>query len=504
MSIKKINNSLIEIENSILSNLDDIEYIDINIAHNCCSTYNQKLVINDTNTYKLCTALYCNYFNQSQPCGDRYPENCPNPQGSYYYNLAEIRMTINGITENILDRSYNLTQETEISFLEAYVNSKYDLTLNTNVYYDSNNYLCVELNFIDLPNGIKPLYFILRNIESCFIKQEFNCLSIIPNNECTEWVLKLNSGNIYNFNKLVFTDNSEQTINITADLSILSLDDAGMYLLQEFLDNSINLNIRYVVNNNILELYFTDSFNYIFGSINTVVTAFTLNCSTTTKKPSIPIYQVIIDMTQHELIYAVNVENPIYVAPVNLLTTPIHKNQITTLLSVLQLVDPIISGDLVELYTDVYKLTIYTYSNPVSDIITYSNYTDYNVSGFTATEITNISSNYNSDLVEYIHNKLYIKPKFFSAIDLFVDGIYSVSVDIVTKNTIYSHKKCIFVFKDICLINNLYLINKELGLKAALLYTMLVENSDCGCDCSTACTLYSELYNLLNNSTCNV
>ena len=502
MPITNINNSLIQISDPILANLDNIEYIDINVEHNCCSKYSQRMTIQDKAEYKLCSASYCNYNGQDQSCGDRFPQNCLHPQGSYYFKLSELVMTINGTPKNVLTRSYNLTQESEVELLKKIEFGGLELNFFVETSYTNQGYLCVSLSFIDLPSGVKPEYFILRNVESCFIKQDFNCLVVIPNNQCVEWYIKFEKDKIYQLDKLELLDGEEIQLDVELKLIDMSIESGSMYLLDELAPLLTDYTISYEEAETSFKLIFKEQVKHIYGRIDSIVNTMEFLCNRNTKIPTAITYSTLIDFTNHDAVYAINVENPLYVTPLNLLDYPILKSKVSTIIDVIKTKDSAVTGTIEYVSNNIYRITILTYTNPPTDIILHNNYTDYKAFGFVASKLSNIGSTYNSNLVEYIHNNLYIKPAFFTATDLFVDGIYSVAVDIVTASEIYSLKHCIFVFTNQCKINELYLKDKELGLKAMLLHTMLIENSNCGCDCSTSCLLYNDLHNLLYNSKC--
>ena len=136
------------------------------------------------------------------------------------------------------------------------------------------------------------------------------------------------------------------------------------------------------------------------------------------------------------------------------------------------------------------------------DIVLHDNYSNYKVFAFGSKDLINISSNYNPNLVEYIHNNLYIKSQFFGATDKLDDGMYSININIVTSTNIYSYKYCIFVFKNVCVLSELYNVDKDKGRKAVLLKELIEDSVNCGCDCEQACLYYSELSDLLYNQNC--
>lgn len=518
--MKLINNSSIEFTSPLLKDLDNLQYIDINGIYNCCSEFNQRLTVHDTANNRLCSASYCNYAGQSQPCGDKYPDNCLNPQGSYYFRLTTLLFYINGALTNILDRSYNMTQETDIAAALLNIKAKLpeEVIVDIKGYYNNLNYLCVSLEFLDLPNGIVPVNFVLRNDDTCFIKTDFECLEVIPNSECTKFITTFDLNTIYDL-KTITIDNIEYALNIEFDLTV-SIGAMNAALVT----NITNINsliaatgvvLTYTIEENKLVLRYnrptTNKLVDIIYALNTTDNNyynFTFRCEEQSILPIKPIYTTTIyidDDNTYDTIYAFNVLNGVNIGPVNILETPILFNNINTLPTVLATADPTLNMTIVRtLDSTGFIITINNSQFTPYDIILHSDYSDYKVYSFGVTQLLNFSTNYDASLVEYLHNNLYIKSKFFGFTNYFVDGIYTININLVTESDIHNYKFCKFVFQNVCDITKLYDEDSERGRKAILLKELIEEATTCGCDCEEACKLYKEFTDLLYGSKCLV
>lgn len=514
--IKLIDNSSFEFNSPLLNDLNLLNYVDINVKHNCCVEQEQRLTIAPTGDSRLCTADYCNYSGQDESCGDKFPDNCPNPQGSYYFKLSELAMYINGTTTNILDRTYNLTQTSEVSILTAYLKSRLpeDTVFTIEVTYNELDYLCVRFNFIDLPSGVRPVTFTLRNSDTCYVSEEFKCLDVIPNTTCTLDGIKLLHNKYYVFKKLRLSNDVEITVNEVVDL-ITEIEEVEGILdvLTDLFNASVLLthNVTLGVSVNASDIYITAPKNIlglqvksIFGTLDGIDVELSLECIQYDTVPVQNIYstKVIVSTSDtYNGIYAFNVINPDYLAPINLLTTPLLLTDILTLPDILALVDETIDIEVTAI-SGGYEIVVNSSEFVPYDIVLHDNYSNYKVFAFGSKDLINISSNYNPNLVEYIHNNLYIKSQFFGATDKLDDGMYSININIVTSTNIYSYKYCIFVFKNVCVLSELYNVDKDKGRKAVLLKELIEDSVNCGCDCEQACLYYSELSDLLYNKNC--
>lgn len=512
--IKLIDNSSFEFSNPILNNLNLLNYVDVNIKHNCCNEFTQRLSIASTGESKLCTASYCNYSGQDQSCGDKFPDNCPNPQGSYYFKLAELNFYINGSVTNLLTRSYNLTQSTDLVLLDTYLKTKLpeNLQFSIEATYNELDYLCIRFNFIDLPSGIRPENFVLRNSDTCYIKEDFKCLDVIPNTTCVTEGIELTQNKYYIFEKIRLSNGVEIEVNEVVDL-ITEIEEVEGILdvLTNFFNYGVledyNTTLGVSVDSKIyITVPYTDNSKVvaIFGTCDGIDVELRTECILTDAIPVQNIYKtkiIISDTDLYNGVYAFNVINPLYVAPVNLLTAPILLSDLPNLQSILLEVDENIELTVVSI-TGGYEITINNSTYVPYDIVLHENYSNYKVFAFGSSNLLNISSNYNSELIEYLHNNIYIKSKFFGATDKLDDGVYSITINIATDTNIYSYKYCIFVFKNVCVLSELYNVDNEKGRKAILLKELIDDSTNCGCDCGPACTYYSELSNLLYNINC--
>lgn len=514
--IKLIDNSSFEFSNPLLNDLNLLNYVDINIKHNCCNEFTQRLSIASTGESKLCSASYCNYYGQDQSCGDKFPDNCPNPQGSYYFKLSELNFYINGSVTNLLTRSYNLTQSSDLVLLDAHLKTKLpeNTQFSIEATYNELDYLCIRFNFIDLPSGIRPENFILRNSDTCYIKEDFKCLDVIPNTTCTLDGIKLLHNKYYVFKKLRLSNDVEITVNEVVDL-ITGIEEVEGILdvLTDFFNAGVLLShdVTLGVSANVSDIYITAPKNTlglqvksIFGTLDGIDVELSLECIQYDTVPVQNIYSTKVIVSTSDIyngIYAFNVINPNYLAPINLLSTPLLLADILTLPDILALVDETIDIE-VNVISGGYEIIVNNSEFIPYDIVLHDNYSNYKVFAFGSKDLINISSNYNPNLVEYIHNNLYIKSQFFGATDKLDDGMYSININIVTSTNIYSYKYCIFVFKNVCVLSELYNVDKDKGRKAILLKELIEDSVNCGCDCESACLYYSELSDLLYNKNC--
>lgn len=502
--LKVLNNELMQISNPLLSNIDNITYIDINASINCCSNFNYRFNVAGSSEYTLCTAKYTNFKGQVQPCGDKYPENCINPLGSYYFRLTEILVKINNVTTNLLDRSYNMTSATELTALIAYLKVKYPKYLiNVSTGYDVNDYLFVEVNFIDLPSGIKPVSYTLSNDETCYIIEEFSCYSVVPNNVCTEWSIKFAVNNIYLLSNLVI-DNEETSLDDT-ELNLFTTNPStAAEILTDLLQPILDADFTVLHTPTEVTIVFKKEIQFIYGKVNNVASNFKAECSKNSKPASVFVYECLLDISNYTTIYAFNVINRLYLSPINLLDTPIKVEDMSTLITILKTKDPTLTGTVSLVKENLYNIRIETYLHAPSDVILHSENTEYKTTGFKTINITNTETPYNSNLIEYINNNLYIKPKFFNSTEKFEDGVYTIELKIVNSTNINTNKYCIFVFENYCKIVELSKIDKDKALNALLLKAAIEDAVSCGCDCSDACRLIEQLNNLLYSNQCPV
>lgn len=513
--IKLIDNSSFEFSNPLLNNLNLLNYVDINIKHNCCNEFTQRLSIASTGESKLCTASYCNYYGQDQSCGDKFPDNCPNPQGSYYFKLSELNFYINGSITNLLTRSYNLTQSADLVLLDTHLKTKLPESTQFSIEatYNESDYLCIRFNFIDLPSGIKPENFVLRNSDTCYIKEDFKCLDVIPNTTCVTEGIELTQNKYYIFEKVRLSNGTEIELDsVVVDL-ITNLEEiegllnvmTGVFnttILDDY-DTTVSVSVTdkiYIT----IPYIDTIKLSAIYGTCDGIDVELRASCILTDAIPVQNIYKtkiIISDTDLYNGIYAFNVINPLYIAPVNLLTSPILLSDLPNLESILLEVDENIELTVVAI-TGGYEITINNSTYIPYDIVLHENYSNYKVFAFGSSNLLNISSNYNSELIEYLHNNIYIKSKFFGATDKLDDGMYSININIATDTNIYSYKYCIFVFKNVCVLSELYSVDKDKGRKAILLKELIEDSVNCGCDCESACLYYSELSDLLYNQNC--
>ena len=287
-------------------------------------------------------------------------------------------------------------------------------------------------------------------------------------------------------------------IDIEIELNTLIVDTGVIFTHEVTMDGVF---FRYnavddVVVNNLYLQNLTDANYYNF----------TFKCAEQTILPVKPIYSTklyLSGLDSYDTIYAFNVLKEMSVGPVNLLTAPIFAKDIITLPSVLQVVDSTIQMTVTPIMGG-YEIVITETENVPYDIIIHSNYSDYKVFSFGVTALLNFSKNYNYNLIEYVHNNLYIKSKFFNFTEEFADGIYGLDINLVTKTDIHNYKFCTFVFNNVCALTNLYEKDATLGAKAVLLKELIEDSVSCGCDCETACDLYQELVNILYGNKCLV
>lgn len=477
----------IEIENEYISKIftsTDLLSMEISGKKNCCTplpSIKYDLEYNPKCNY---VGIYQNYVEQStcNPGGDKDPEDCiTNPISSYYKNILELYVFLNGASVNILTKAYDMTLDTDIVSLIEDINTFFaskdmNPTVGVNTDYNADDFLKVEVSISDLPTNVIFEKFILANDETCYVEISADCdLGIRCN--INKFTLPVGAQVT-----TLITDKGAFNPNVTVTPSTLSnaiesimafLDDTSLSM--EYIGNDLFIN---GVNNPILYI----KYNYAGQESIAFPTCegYEEEIPKCIYSVKIPLEGVINSFTGYN-----NTEN---------FTSPIFTDSVVIDLDTLSTdLNSMIPTGNIEVTTEE-DLIVLTFSDV--EFIPFKLEVDNENYYFQCDQVTYFESVYDPEQIEFVSNGIRIKPGYLGTI---TSGIYNFTITTETETQVITDTYCLFVDLDLkCKIAKLTDLEKLED--AILLYEALLVIHECmDCECENACILFQELYEILSS-----
>lgn len=555
-----------------LFNNRDIEQITISSEMNCCGNVNTK-TMDFTLPEIPCihTARFCNLQGQpncrmdggaSLPPIDPdsiYGADCPEvPTNSHYHKLDSLVILINGEPVNVLNNSYEMldpiqveqAQQDIIDSLSDFTNTQ--VTINTS--FNNSVYLCVEIKIENIPTGVIPQYFILGNDETCYIKEDFNCIDEAEYLECTKYSICMLKENLnVRFWNLTRISNDEiiqaYTLDPGFDVWGYQYDTPeGLYNALfnglDIIGETIEFTVTEDGDNVCIELVTENGFipNFIYyeyidseGNIlDQIVSNF--ECSETEYKPIECIYTAVINTCfeniTHEWLSQITVLDDLNITPyainvtgvllkedyenLSLIFPDIEIEQINEEEYIITYTpsDDKIPHD-VQLYdpvTGTTRCVPFICSNLQYFYCENNNTTTNTDPGYTPNigccNLCNTTNDpevpnkcYEPDKLEFIKNGIRIHPLFFNQQGEYLnDGIYGVTITIKTKDKIFEYKCCNYIDR-LTKCNIAAITNIDQAIKAMELHRLTHAATKCNdCNCVDACLYYGNLLKTIKDA----
>lgn len=486
-TINKSNNSVL-ISNEYLEKVfkdRSLKSIKVEGEYNCCTElptikYNTDYPVDKC----IYNSTYANFEGQAI-CGEnpntRFNGNCENPLGSYYRNLSELYLFVDGKEINILNKTYDVSIELDelINFVNAYLKSKnfnatYEAYVSTNI----TGFLTFTDKFINLPSKVIPLFNILANEETCFVNSEYNC----------------NKGEVCVKNKIDLINYHAYSITSfkIANLTYTPFQPVSTFTLDAEL-NTIN---QWLINNNINDILEVEE--------NGIVSKGTLQSIILDDNTLIESECVELELPNIECIYEatldLDLQNVNGIRSFNFYTDSSFSNSISTIsLEILELeeienhINSKIQGTLSISKNN--NIITFRIENAIEepDRIVFSN--DSFIS-FSCTNLSYFNDSYKPELIQFTNNGIKLTEAYLNG---FKTGVYGFTVTIETEDSVISDKFCLFNDQDLkCKIANIK-DPKDL-VYAYSLYEALHISQDCiDCECEQSCIIYKELLDFLES-----
>jgi len=491
-----------------------LEKFSIQIEKNCCGTtvYDQEVNLVYPDVGCLYQAGYCN-FEEQQLCAGQNPReaiNCSdNPLASYYFELREVNVLINGVNTQILNSAYDMTVEEQVIAAQDEINSYFQsnnfklASAEITTYLVNTDYLCVDIQFKNLPNGVVPNYFLLANSETCYVTTDFLCLE---NQELT-CTLKSSQNDAYSFTEQQIIDNYAMTIGkvLLEDNTVIDIPGVifttGSYLTSlEIATNAVNSYLASVGYTFSLISVINEDGSFYFTSTDPTVKGVYIRSTTS---PNIEYIAFIMECVE----FADAVPECIYKAVIDTNVVDYKPEFINAILGYEE-------GDIAStcVYSESVSLEDYAFSTieEVDGVYTISIQTNAYVPDqvimesiggqklfydFICDEVVNFPDSYNPDILEFNGQCAIAK---LGTLD---DGIYKITITTETADEIITETYCCFVDCNVkCLIANLQ--DPKDVVEAYSLYETIKFGEECAgdCSCDNMCELYRELLSYLMKS----
>lgn len=503
-SVNKNDNNILFTNDYISTVFQDRSLLSITVAGkmNCCT---------DLETIKYTTAFphdkciynarYANVQDQATcgPVDTKFNENCANPLGSYYRNVSELHMLVDGTIQNILTAVYDVSVASELEALNTAVNTYlegkgFNSTFTATVTTSPEDFITLDAQFINLPPNVIPSNIILANEETCYVDITFECddgsvciqeVAFMADFAADEVINVSVNGKIYTFSSPLTFFNSEEMID---EINAAIIADGGTTTVtfSEYLENpeqSGQFGAGIYTDDDLL-----DFVTWGDGENTFVANAVCID----TETPAL------------ECIYSTSVDTSITpVSGINAFlfyTDSSFSNPVST--------ESLTMEDLVELENEINNQIAGTLTISVDgDVVTFTISDAIEIpdkiifeggheAAFRCGNLEYFSDVYRPDLVEFTTNGIKLTEDYLNG---FKTGVYGFTITLETEDLIITEKFCLFEDKDLkCTIVDIK-DSKDL-VYAYSLYEALQLAQDCiNCECEQSCIIYKELLDFLES-----
>jgi hypothetical protein len=485
-------NDYLLLENEYLTKLfldQELTTVKVSASKNCCTNFPE--VIYNTNYPNTCIyeASYQNYQEQSicNPEASKQGEDCvAAPLSSYYSLISEIILFVDGKNTNIINRTYDITQQAEIDALQltvdAFLASKgFSATFTITTSLDVNNFLGVFLSFAKLPPGVTFVNANLANSDTCYVNMVADCNTGI---NCVQQTFELNNPyNIIELNIDSFIYTPPVPIvssNINTQIPLLNATLAAEGKDAVVSLNGVDLIIDYKESTPIYvkSLLGADQ-NVVFGE-----------CSLYEEPIIDCIYSVKIPLDKTKL-SAILVLKDGLSYPTPLLTEGIDLSKdLVTINTTLN--NAISTGNILVTKDDLYYTITFTDTDEIPSLVI----SEEENFLFLCSNLQNFTGDYDADTIEFSSEGIKLKEGYLGGLET---GVYNIKLTTETEDEIILDQFCIFIDKDIkCAIAKIADLDDL--IYASDLYNLLTLTQDCiDCQCEQSCIIYQELIRFLNS-----